>query len=148
MVSQTTGVTGVCPVISAAFDSSGAIDGAGFGRIVEYVVGSGVSSLMVFGVATENAKLADPERDAMLDILLRVTRGTGVRTVATVADHSTLLAVARAKKWEDMGADVINILPSYFLSPPHDQVRDHLAAIMDAVDLPVIIQTYCLLKEK
>ena len=141
MVSQTTGVTGVCPVISAAFDSSGAIDGAGFGRIVEYVVGSGVSSLMVFGVATENAKLADPERDAMLDILLRVTRGTGVRTVATVADHSTLLAVARAKKWEDMGADVINILPSYFLSPPHDQVRDHLAAIMDAVDLPVIIQS-------
>lgn len=141
MTGETSGVTGVCPVISAAFDSSGAVDLAGFGRIAEFVVGSGVSSLMVFGVATENAKLSDPEREAMLETLLRVTTGTGVRTVATVADHSTELAVARARKWQDMGADLINILPSYFLSPPHDQVRDHLAAIMDAVDLPVIIQS-------
>lgn len=141
MTATSAGVTGVCPVISAAFDSSGAIDLAGFGRIAEFLVGSGATSLMVFGVATENAKLADDERDAMLDTLLQVTRGTGVRTVATVADHSTELAVARAKKWQDMGAGLINILPSYFLAPPHDQVRNHLAAIMDAVDLPVIIQS-------
>jgi dihydrodipicolinate synthase/N-acetylneuraminate lyase len=141
MTAEPRGVTGVCPVISAAFDSSGAIDLEGFGRIAEYLVASGATSLMVFGVATENAKLADPERDAMLDTLLRITEGTGVKTVATVADHSTELAVARAKKWQDMGANLINILPSYFLSPPHDQVRDHLAAIMEAVDLPVIVQS-------
>lgn len=135
------GVTGVCPVISAAFDSTGAVDQAGFARLAEFVVGTGVQSLMVFGVATENAKLTDPERDLMLSTLLDVTRGSGVRVVATVADHSTELAVARAKKWEDMGADLINILPSYFLSPPHDQVKVHLEAIIGAVTLPVIVQS-------
>lgn len=141
MTHDSRGVTGVCPVISAVFDDSGAVDLEGFRHLAEFLVGSGVSSIMVFGVATENAKLSDPERERMLQSLLAVTKGTGVKTVATVADHSTRLAVSRAQQWQDIGADVINILPSYFLSPPHSEVRAHLAAIMDCVDLPVIIQS-------
>jgi 4-hydroxy-tetrahydrodipicolinate synthase len=128
-------------VISAVFDSGGRIDEAGFAALSEFLVASGVGSIMVFGVATENAKLTDPERDAMLSLLLSQTAGTGVAVVATVADHSTELATARAQKWQDMGVDMINVLPSYFLNPPHDQILSHLSEIMDAVDLPVIIQS-------
>ena len=45
-------VTGVCPVLSAAFDDDGAVDLSGFASLCRYVVDSGVRSLMVFGVAT------------------------------------------------------------------------------------------------
>jgi len=134
-------VTGVCPVLSAVFDDDGAVDLAGFASLCRYVVGSGVKSLMVFGVATENAKLNDPERSAMLETLVGQRGSAPVSIVATVADHSTELATARAQAWVEAGADVINILPSYFLAPPKREVLQHLAAILDSVSVPVIIQS-------
>ena len=82
-------VTGVCPVLSAAFDDDGAVDLSGFASLCSYVVDSGVRSLMVFGVATENSKLNDKERDAMLETMVRERGSAPVAIVATVADHST-----------------------------------------------------------
>jgi dihydrodipicolinate synthase/N-acetylneuraminate lyase len=63
-----------------------------------------------------------------------------VPIVATVADHCTEIAVERAQRWVQQGADMINLLPSRFLDPPTDQAIDHLSAVLDAVDVPVIIQ--------
>lgn len=134
-------ITGVCPVVSAAFHDDGQLDLGGFGAICRYVVNSGVSSVMVFGVATENSKLNDDERSAMFDVLVSEREGSGVAIVATVADHSTELACARAQQWVDRGADVINILPSYFLAPGQEQVLAHLGEILDSVSVPVIIQS-------
>ena len=137
----TAAITGVCPVLSAVFHDDGQVDLAGFASLSRYVLNSGVTSMMVFGIATENSKLTDEERSDMLDVLVREREGTGVAIVATVADHSTELATARARKWVDQGADVINILPSYFLSPDREQVLTHLEEILDSVGVPVIIQS-------
>jgi len=134
-------VTGVCPVLSAAFDDDGAVDLSDFASLCRYVVDSGVRSLMVFGVATENSKLNDQEREAMLETLVRERRSAPVSIVATVADHSTELAMARAHAWVEAGADAINILPSYFLAPPQPEVLRHLSSILDSVSVPVIIQS-------
>lgn len=134
-------ITGVCPVLSAVFSDDGLVDLAGFGSMCRYVLHSGVQSVMLFGVATENSKLTDDERSTMLDVLVSEREGTGVAIVATVADHSTELACERAKKWVDKGADVINILPSYFLAPDREEVLAHLGAILDSVSVPVIIQS-------
>jgi len=134
-------VKGVCPVLSAAFDDDGSVDSASFTRMCEHVMGTGVGSLMVFGVATENAKLSDDERTEMLQLLVQARGTRNISLVATVADHGTDLAVARARKWVDMGADSINILPSYFLRPAPSEVIDHLSAILQSVTVPVIIQS-------
>jgi len=134
-------ITGVCPVLSAVFCDDGKVDLEGFRSLSRYVVNSGVNSLMVFGVATENSKLTDNERSDMLEVLVQEREGTGVSLVATVADHSTELATARAQTWVDMGADMINILPSYFLAPAKEEVVSHLGAILDSVSVPVIIQS-------
>lgn len=133
-------VTGVCPVIAAAFHPDGSLDLPGFTRLCEHVLATGVRSVMVFGVATENAKLTDPEREAMLAALLGVRGGRPVTVVASVADHATELAVARARRWAAVGADVLNILPSRFLDPPLPEALAHLRAVLTAVDLPMIIQ--------
>ena len=135
------GIRGVCPVLSAAFSVSGALDLESFRSLCAFVASSGVNSVMIFGVATENSKLTDDERSAMLDVALDECHAKGVRVVATTADHSTELAVQRAKSYEQLGVDLINVLPSYFLKPPHDQVVHHLSSILRAVNIPVIIQS-------
>lgn len=133
-------VTGVCPVISAIFHPDGTIDIPGFRATAEMLIEAGVPSLMVFGVATENMKLNDDERERMLAALMEVKAGAPVAVVATIADHSTELAERRLTQWTDLGVDVINILPSRFLDPPVDEARHHLARLLEASGLPVIIQ--------
>jgi len=134
-------VKGVCPVLSAVFHDDGQVDYEGFAALCRHVINTGVTSLMVFGVATENAKLNDEERKKMLEILVNERGDSGVAIVATVADHGTELATARATQWVTMGADMINILPSYFLTPHHSEILGHLEAILDAISVPVIIQS-------
>jgi 4-hydroxy-tetrahydrodipicolinate synthase len=134
-------VVGVCPVLSAVFHDDGSVDYEGFAQLCRHVVDTGISSLMVFGIATENAKLNDEERSLMLATLLRERAGSNVLIVATVADHATELATDRAKRWVDMGADLINVLPSYFLNPEHAEVVNHLDSILHSVEVPVIIQS-------
>lgn len=138
---ELTAITGVCPVLSAAFHPDGSLDLPGFRRICSYVASCDVESVMVFGIATENAKLSDDERSAMLEVALDECHSRGVRVVATTADHSTELAVQRVRRYEERGVDVVNVLPSYFLNPDNDQVRRHLSAILEAVTIPVIIQS-------
>jgi 4-hydroxy-tetrahydrodipicolinate synthase len=135
-----TAITGACPVISAIFHADGTLDIDGFRAVAAMLVASGAASTMVFGVATENAKLTDDERDAMLTALVEVRGSAPMAIVATVADHSTELAVRRLQRWQDMGADVINILPSRFLDPPKDQASAHLSALLRVSELPVILQ--------
>lgn len=133
-------VIGVCPVISATFHADGAIDIPGFRATAEMLIEAGVPSLMVFGVATENVKLTDDERERMLAALMEVRGNAPVTVVATVADHSTELAEQRVSRWTEHGVDVINILPSRFLDPPADEARRHLARLLEVSSLPVIIQ--------
>lgn len=141
MTAEPQGISGVCPVIAAVFHPDGSLDDDGFRQLTRHLVATGIDSLMIFGVATENQKLRDSERDIMLEIAIEETRAAGVTVIATVADHSREIAIERTRRWESLGADMINVLPSYFLNPPHDQVRRHLQGILGATSLPVIIQS-------
>jgi len=101
MTSYEPAVRGVCPVLSSTFHDDGGLDGDSFLRLCEFLLSTGVHSVMIFGVATENAKLDDAERDLMLRSLVKTRGAMKVTIVATVADHGTDLAVARARKWVD-----------------------------------------------
>jgi len=91
-------------------------------------------------VASENIKLSDPERYQLLDILLTERAGSDLKIITTVADHSSELAVIRAKDYEAMGVDYINILPPTFFGPTAAQIDFHLESILKSVKIPVVIQ--------
>ena len=91
-------------------------------------------------MASENIKLSDPERYQLLDILLTERAGSDLKIITTVADHSSELAVIRAKDYEAMGVDYINILPPTFFGPSAAQIDFHLESILKSVKIPVVIQ--------
>lgn len=133
-------VRGVCPVLSTPFTLNGEVDYQSFRNLVQWIISSGAESVMMFGVASENIKLNDYERDRLLEILVNEKRKASLTVVASVADHSLELAVIRARKYEAMGADFINILPPSFFAPSATQILEHLRGILSAVKIPVIIQ--------
>ena len=133
-------ISGVCPVLSVPFTDSGEVDYESFESLVKWIISQDAKSVLFFGVASENIKLTDPERYKLLELLLETRRGSELKVIASVADHAAELAVKRAKDYEAMGVDLINILPPSFFNPSAEQIRFHLAQVLGAVKIPVVIQ--------
>lgn len=135
-------VTGVCPVLETPFSDAGEVDTQGFGKVVNHVASCGVTSVMFPGFASEFHKLADTERDALIEVLVRRVAGTSVTAVISVPDHATHLAVARARRAVELGAQAVNVLPPHFLGPAPAAVRAHLAAVLAAIAPVAVIVQY------
>lgn len=134
-------LAGVSPVLAVAFHDNGDLDADGFTAIVDHVLAAGVTSALMFGLASEFHKLTDHERDELADILLDRTAGhPGFAVICSVTDHATHAAVRRARRYEELGAAAVNVLPPHFLAPPTEAVVAHLDAVMDAVSVPVMLQ--------
>jgi dihydrodipicolinate synthase/N-acetylneuraminate lyase len=135
-------VRGVSPVLEVPFTDDGAIDVPGFSRVVDYVLSTGVTSVMFPGFASEFHKLTEHERRTLTTVLLeRTARRDDVAAIVAVQDHATRLAVHRAKEAVAAGADLVNLLPPHFLAPSRRAVEDHVREVLDAVaPTPVVLQ--------
>jgi hypothetical protein len=63
-------IRGVSPVLEVPFHADGSLDDDGFGRVVDHVLGCGVSSVMFPGYASEFLKLTGAERWRLCQLLL------------------------------------------------------------------------------
>ncbi|WP_238161419.1 dihydrodipicolinate synthase family protein [Kribbella antibiotica] len=135
-------VRGVSPVLEVPFTADGAVDYAGFERVVEYVLSTGVTSVMFPGFASEFHKLSETERRRLTTLLLSHTRDRDdVAAVIAVQDHATRLAAQRALESVEAGADLINLLPPHFLSPSRNALADHVRTVLTAIDpIPMVLQ--------
>jgi dihydrodipicolinate synthase/N-acetylneuraminate lyase len=133
---------GVCPVLEVPFHDDESIDYDGFSKVVAHSLRTGVTSVMFPGFASEFHKLADDERQLLRGRVLDQTRSRNdVAAIVAVQDHATIVAVRRALEAVDDGADAINLLPPYLLSPSRSAVRAHIRAVLLAVaPTPVVLQ--------
>lgn len=133
---------GVSPVLQTPFTDGGEIDLPSFERLIDYVLGTGVTSVMYPGFAGEFYKLSEVERQQLSDLLIqRVHRVGGVAVIIAIQDHATKLAVARAAAAVADGADAINLLPPYLLGPSPAATEAHIRAVLAAVpQTPVVVQ--------
>lgn len=134
---------GVSPVVETPFHADGTVDLDGFGALVEHLAGTGVTSMMFPGFASEFHKLSDAESDALIERYLEVlTAHPGVAAIVSVPTHATLLAARRVRAAVAAGADAINVLPPHFLGPSPDDVRRHIAATAEAAGTASLIVQY------
>ena len=133
-------IKGVCPVLAVPFSDGGALDVDGFVSVVEHVIGSGVSAVTLFGLASEFHKLTDAERDRLVAALVERTRSTDLGAVISVTDHATEVAVERARTYVAAGADALMLLPPFFLRPSAAAIIAHVDEVLAAVSIPVIVQ--------
>jgi dihydrodipicolinate synthase/N-acetylneuraminate lyase len=134
-------IRGICPILAVPFEVDDTLDLDGFDRIVEHVVGSGVTAAGLFGFASEFPKLSDAERSELRSRFLRVTNAReDVAGIISITEHATALAVRSARQAAEEGADALNLLPPHFLGPSPSAVQAHIAAVLDAVDIPVLLQ--------
>ena len=131
---------GVCPIIATPFDQSGAIDYDSLRNEVRILCEGGCHAVALFGVVSEFFKLADAERDRLVEVVAAETDRTDTPLVLSVTHEATTIAVEWAQAYEAAGADCIMVLPPSTLDPPRGELIDHLTAIADVVTVPVMVQ--------
>ncbi|GDX05423.1 dihydrodipicolinate synthase family protein [Buttiauxella sp. A111] len=133
-------IVGVNPITAMPFTTSGEIDEHSFVRLLEHLSTSGAQGTTLFGIASEFPKLHDMERDRLAQVFVSTLAGSPLYRAMSVTDHSTELAVKRARDYAKLGVDVLMLLPPFFLSPSPQAIQEHIFAVLEAVDIPVMVQ--------
>ncbi|WP_413738461.1 dihydrodipicolinate synthase family protein [Sodalis sp. RH21] len=133
-------IVGVNPITAMPFTRQGELDEDSFVRLLEHLAAGGAQGTTLFGIASEFPKLDDRERDRLAQIFVSVLAGSPIYRAVSVTDHSTEVAVKRARYYAGLGADALMLLPPFFLQPSPDAIQEHIFAVLDAVDIPVMVQ--------
>jgi 4-hydroxy-tetrahydrodipicolinate synthase len=131
---------GICPIIATPFTDQGEVDYQSFENLVKVLVQGGCQAVTLFGIAGEYYKLSDEESMRLATLTVDTCRRYGGKSILSVTQHATELAVRRAKQYQDIGADCLMLLPPFFLKPGSAALYEHMKAVGLAVNIPVMAQ--------
>ncbi len=133
-------IKGICPIIAAPFREDGEVDYKSLENLVKHLILGGCHAVTLFGIAGEYYKLTDDERKKMVEVTVKAAKEVGGKTIISVTDHATEVAVKTAKFFEEAGADCLMLLPPFFLKPGAGYLYEHMKAIGNAVKIPIMAQ--------
>jgi len=131
---------GICPIIATPFTATGEVDYDSLQNEVYHLADHGCHAVTLFGIAGEYYKLSDAEAEQMVRVVVDACKKKGIPSIISVTQHATEVAVKRAKYYQDCGADSLMLLPPFFLKPGAAWIYDHMKAVCNAVDIPVVVQ--------
>ncbi len=128
-----TGVALVTP-----FKSNFEVDIPALERVVKYQIDNGIDYLVVLGTTGESVTLTKPEKQVVIDTVIRVNDGR-LPLVLGVGGNDTA-AVVNELKERDLTAfsGILSVSPMYN-KPTQEGIYQHFAAVSKASPIPVIL---------
>jgi len=129
------------PVVPTPFGPDESIDVESLASVVDWIAGRGLGGMCLPAYGSEFYKLAEAEREQVVAVVVEANRGR-VPVVAQANHVSSRIAADLARRYTDIGADVISFaVPRQFGSSDADIV-EYCAAVAAATPLPILIQDF------
>jgi len=128
----------VMPAITTPFTADGEVDHDFLASHALWMVEAGCTGIVALGSLGEAATLSVPEKLDVLRTLAKALDGR-VPLVAGVAALSTDEACGLARAAAEVGCAGLMVLPPYVYSTDWREMRAHVAAVMQATDLPCML---------
>src|SRR5437870_5631793 len=132
---------GVYSVLPTPFTDSGELDESSLRRVVDLFVAAGVNGLTALGVTGEVARLEEPERARIIEVVVDQAAGR-VRVVAGTTAEGTRTCLAYSRQAKEIGASAVMVSPPRMAKLNSDAVVRHYKALADAVDMPIVVQDF------
>lgn len=113
------------------------VDGASMESLVEFVVGSGVTGVLVLGSSGENGALSPSSRETAVRHAVAAARGR-VHVMVGVAALGTVEAVESAPRFAALGADSLLVPAPFVFTPSDEEMKVHFGAVAAAVSVPIV----------
>lgn len=131
-------LAGVFPVFQTPFDADYSVDAAVLEAEIEWMYSHGIDGI-VMAMVSEVIRLSDSERRALAELTCQLGHPHGP-VVVSVGAESTPVAVGLARHAEVVGADAVMAIPPMSVALADDELFGYYRALLDAIDLPVIVQ--------
>lgn len=130
--------TGLMPAMITVFRADGSLDRPGIAQNVEFLIGCGVTGIVVNGSTGEAIALSAAERIQTIETVVKQANGR-VPIIAGTAAPTTGATVQFTEDAKKAGADAALILTPMGEIPNPEGLYRHYATIHDAVDIPLIL---------
>jgi 4-hydroxy-tetrahydrodipicolinate synthase len=117
---------------------NGAFDESAFRALVEWHIAEGTDGLVPCGTTGESPTLDHAEHKRVVEVCIDAARGR-VPVIAGTGSNSTAEAIELTRHAREAGAQAALVVTPYYNKPTQDGLFRHYQAIVEAVDLPVII---------
>ncbi|MEZ7897991.1 MAG: 4-hydroxy-tetrahydrodipicolinate synthase [Flaviflexus sp.] len=134
--SRTFGSVGVAMATPFATDGSLDIDAAR--QLAAHLVDQGVDCIVLSGTTGESPTTHQPEKDLLVSEVVAEVGGRA-KVIAGAGSNDTAHGVRIAKGAEKSGAEGLLIVSPYYSRPSQEGVYQHITAIADSTDLPVMV---------
>ena len=124
------------PIVTPFVD--GAVDFAGYERLLEYYLGKGVSGVFPLGTTGESPTLDEDEMEAIVDRTVSLVAGR-VPVFVGVGGNATRKVLAILKRLERHRFDGIVSVCPYYNRPSQDGMLQHFTRIAQATDREILI---------
>jgi 4-hydroxy-tetrahydrodipicolinate synthase len=129
---------GVMPAITTFFDESYRVDHNCLERHCRWLVSQGCSGIIALGTLGEGATLTFDEKLEVLRTCVRSVEGRAP-VASGISSLSTPGAVELARAAADLGCNGLMILPPYVYHGDWPEMKAHVAAILDAVQISCML---------
>ena len=128
---------GSIPALVTAFRDEALNEGA-YRAFVDWQIAEGSHGLVPCGTTGEGATLESAEHRRAIEICVEAAAGR-VPVIAGCGSNDTRQAIALTRAAKDAGADAALHVPPYYNRPNQEGIYAHLAAVAEAVDLPIVL---------
>jgi 4-hydroxy-tetrahydrodipicolinate synthase len=132
---------GVYSVLPTPFLDNGDLDEASLRRVVDLFVDAGVNGVTALGVTGEVARLEEPERARVLEVVADQVKGR-IGIVAGTSADGTRTCINYSRLAKDAGATAVMISPPRMPKLNSEAVVRHFSTLAAAVDIEIVVQDY------
>lgn len=129
---------GVIPALMTEMKPDGALDLEATGRHIERCIDAGCEGFVMLGTLGENSSLSVDEKAKVVATAVEAAAGR-VPVLAGVAEYTSELAIASAKRMKEAGAAGLMVLPCMVYEQDSREAIEHFRTVARAIDLPIMI---------
>ncbi len=122
----------VTPMQDGRINEKGLID------LIEFQIDNGIHGIVPCGTTGESATLNFDEHKRVIELTAKTVNGR-VPVIAGTGANNTLEAIELTESAKNSGADAVLSVVPYYNKPSQEGLYQHFKAILDAVDIPMVL---------
>jgi 4-hydroxy-tetrahydrodipicolinate synthase len=134
-------VTGVMPALVTPFNDEGKIDFAALEKLLTKLRADGIKGWVPCGSTGEYNALTADERASVLKFVAEFASKDDLLIAGTNAG-STWEVISHTRRARELGYDTVLLSAPFYATPAPDELVAHYQAVLDAVDVKVVLYNY------
>ncbi|WP_206830749.1 4-hydroxy-tetrahydrodipicolinate synthase [Alicyclobacillus fructus] len=120
------------------FDATGALDEGRLRRLVDHLIETGTTAVVVCGTTGESPTLGHAEKLRLFDATLRAVDGR-IPVIAGTGTNSTKDSIELTLEAARLGVQGVMLVTPYYNRPSQEGLYMHFASIAESTTLPVML---------